>query len=121
MKAAWCLAVCLVVIGMVAGCSGPIGTWTLREIEPESAAAHFGLQEITFAAGGHYTAELKQGEKVTKLEGTYELDRESQTLRLVDQKEERYVYGAEICSGCGYLYLWDLAAPNLWKATLVRR
>lgn len=115
------LSLVTVVLGLGAGCSGPVGTWTLDKVEPAGAAAQFDVKRVTFHPDHSYTLKARRGNTLIDSRGRYELDTDAGLLRFVPDDGPERVYRVEICGGCGLLYLMNTGDHQLWKATLRRR
>lgn len=109
------------VLVVLVGCVGPIGTWKFVEIQPASAGEEFGLTSITFHNDGTYEAVVKQGGNERTTRGSYEFDRKAEKLTLRDDAGTTREYGATTCPSCGYLYVSNPGTTREWQATLKRK
>lgn len=106
---------------LLTGCSGPVGTWQMHKIEPSTAANDFPMQTIELASDHTFSARIGKGDDARKITGTWEYDQKAERLTFHSSDGTDRVYHAEICPGCGEMYISHPSADSHWKATMKRK
>lgn len=105
---------------VLSGC-GLTGTWVVDKFSPEAERGDFDFAHIKFSTDGTYTAVAKYGGKSREIRGTYELDKENDTLTFRTEDGLERKYRVDRCATCGYMDVSNYDPPPRWTARLRRK